>query len=159
MNLLQAYHRNTWNLTAVKELLIIFIQVNFNKADTISLVASNRSAWSPLVCYSSVTFNFQYPPLCFFKFHFVQLTVSLHFKSYKNVHCLQLGRARWGKQWLHTYLTEEVNLLKQRKMRFTSIHVLIRVRTDFWSKIQDFFQNNNSFFQTQGYQIGGQQRP
>ena len=36
-------------------------------------------------------------------------------------------------------------------MRFTSIHVLIRVRTDFSSKIQDFFQNNNSFFQTQGY--------
>ena len=55
--------------------------------------------------------------------------------------------------------TEEAYLKKQRKMRFTSIHVLIRVRTDFSSKIQDFFQNNNFFFQTQGYQIGGQQRP
>ena len=35
-------------LTAVKELLTIFIHVNFNKADTISLVASNRSPWSLL---------------------------------------------------------------------------------------------------------------
>ena len=47
MNLLQAYHRNTWNLTAVKELLIIckYMQVNCYKADTPFLVASN---WVPV---------------------------------------------------------------------------------------------------------------
>ena len=38
-----------------------------------------------------------------------------------------------------------------------------RVRTDFWIQnsrlFKTFFQNNNFFFQTQGYQKGDQQRP
>ena len=76
-------------LTAVKELLTIFIHVNFNKADTLSLVASNRSPWSLLWYATQIKCDFfQYPPLCCFKFHFVQLIVSLYIKSYNNVHCL-----------------------------------------------------------------------
>ena len=41
-----------------------------------------------------------------------------------------------------------------------SMHSTFRVRTDFWFQnsrlFPDSFQNNNFFFQTQGYQIGDQ---
>ena len=47
--------------------------------------------------------------------HFVQLIVLIYIKSYKHVHCLQLVRARWGKQWLHTYLTEEAYFTELEK--------------------------------------------